>query len=157
MRNNFRAAPACAPAPAATGRTVPHAVHLESALAPVTFCWHAYTASGRASKYNHFVTLERLQLVSEAPSSGVSRLAPSGHFQTTADEMKAWLQQRARAILPHLPMGYIWIGPELVHETTTAAAASTLGTAIAASGSPAGPLCDVIAIARRVLHAKAAA
>lgn len=117
----MRARPARLKGASIAGRAGLKVPDLDLSLAPVVFCWHAYTASGRESKYFHFITLDRLQVW-----NGPGGLMRSPHFGLPSDELRSQLQARASALLPNLPEGYTWLGPQLVHNTTTDEASAKL-------------------------------
>lgn len=79
--------------------------------APVTYAWMAYTPGDRPSKYFHCETLYRLDRVGAGAA-----LVPSQHFGVHEHQLREILRLRAAALLPRLPNGYRWIGPQLIEQ-----------------------------------------
>lgn len=82
--------------------------------APVTFAWWAYTVGGRSSQYFHLETLYRHE-----QNSAASREAPftrSQYYGIPLEQLREMLRARQDSLLPLLPEGYVWVGPQLVED-----------------------------------------
>jgi len=79
--------------------------------APITFGWWAQTTCERASKHFHLETLYRLDRVQYGCQA---RLVPSQFYGMSEAEARQYLAPRKAALLPKLPAGYRWIGPQLI-------------------------------------------
>jgi len=78
---------------------------------PITFGWWAQTTSERVSKHFHLETLYRLDRVQHGCQA---RLVPSQFYGMSEAEARQYLASRQAALLPKLPAGYRWIGPQLI-------------------------------------------
>lgn len=152
MLKHLRAHPARLSRIQSTGPLVAEKLNIDLSRAPVAFCWRACTPGGRRSKYCHVFTLERLQLVASPPPGRALRLSESPQFNLSTEDMRRLLIERAQAILPPLPGGYRWTGPELVHDTPRDAAAAMIGNAATGSATGAPPSQAVQTLARKVLR-----
>ena len=151
MLNQLRARPARLSCVENTGQPAGLDVGTDPARAPVSFCWHAHTGSGRRSKYFHIVTLERLQMKAGDAHGQPAVLVPSAQFNISSDDLRRWLADRSFAILPRLPDGYGWIGPVLIQDTSPEEAAALLARATPCLRiNPA--LREALPLARKVLH-----
>lgn len=92
-------------------------VNVDADRAPVTFGWWLY-ADGRFLGNCHLETLYRLDRVDArlGDHSAVSPLEPSEHYGHTTEELRELLHGRQQALLPRVPAGHRWIGPQLVQE-----------------------------------------
>jgi hypothetical protein len=79
--------------------------------APITFGWWAQTTCERVSKHFHLETLYRLDRVQDGSQA---RLVPSQFYGMSEAEARQYLTPRQAALLPKLPAGYRWIGPQLI-------------------------------------------
>ena len=79
--------------------------------APITFGWWAQTTSERVSKHFHLETLYRLDRVQHGSQV---MLVPSQFYGMGEAEVRQYLAPRQAALLPKLPAGYRWIGPQLI-------------------------------------------
>lgn len=91
--------------------------------APVTFGWMAYTAGGRTSRYFHLETLYRLN------RSEAFALAASPLHDMSIAQLRELLLARQAALLPRLPTGYQWVGPELVENVEIGSSLQLQGAA----------------------------
>lgn len=113
MFNKHRAQPARmeSPCPGLPPRLAPAS---DPSRAPVTFAWWAYTEGGRSSQYFHLETLYRLEQVSAA--SREAPLTRSQYFGVPVEQLREMVRARQDTLLPGLPEGYVWVGPQLVEE-----------------------------------------
>lgn len=137
MMNAVRSYPGRLDSAASPERPPGILIRSDPACAPVSFGWHAYTASGRPSKYFHVESFERLR-----PDT-----APGPFQGLSASQLRAYAVQRQGALLPRLPRGYAWIGPQLIEEVTEDAARH-LGAAKLRDGT--GEKVDALTYARRL-------
>lgn len=79
--------------------------------APITFAWGTQTPCERVSKHFHLETLYRLDRVQHGSQA---MLVPSQFYGMGEAEARQYLEPRQAALLPHLPAGYLWIGPQLI-------------------------------------------
>ena len=82
--------------------------------APVTFAWWAYTGGGRCSQYFHLETLYPLERAS-APGSAAT-FARSQYYGVPVEQLRQLICAQQNALLPRLPDGYLWVGPQLVED-----------------------------------------
>lgn len=88
--------------------------------APITFAWMAYTPTGRPSKHHHLVTLYRLDRVGILGLNAA--LVPSQHCGMAPERLAEMLRLREKALLPKLPAGYRWVGPQVIEDMPPLAA-----------------------------------
>lgn len=80
--------------------------------APISFGWWAHTPTERVSKHFHVEILYRLE---RAPAgTGKVMLTPTGFYGMSEQQAREYLLARQAALLPKLPTGYRWIGPQLI-------------------------------------------
>jgi len=79
--------------------------------APITVGWWAQPTCERVSKHFHLETLYRLDRVQYGCQA---RLVPSQFYGMSEAEARQYLAPRQVALLPKLPAGYRWIGPQLI-------------------------------------------
>lgn len=96
--------------------------------APITFGWWAYTPGDRVSKHFHLETIYRLDKVGGCGTAAVT-LIPSPFYGMTEEQLRRHMLVRQAALLPKLPAGYRWIGPQLVEDVAPTSAVSTMRTA----------------------------
>ncbi len=92
--------------------------------APVTFGWMAYTAGGRISRYFHLETLYRLN------RTEAFALVASPFQDMSTAQLRELLQARQAALLPRLPTGYQWVGPELIENVEIGSSMQLQGAAL---------------------------
>jgi hypothetical protein len=80
--------------------------------APISFGWWAQTANERTSKHFHIETIYRLDRV--ASGKGNMMLTPSNFYGMSEPQAREYLMARQAALLPKIPNGYRWIGPQLI-------------------------------------------
>jgi len=85
----------------------------DKARAPITFGWFAYTPTERLSKHFHLETLYRFDRVGCGETAA---LIPSQFYGLDKDQLRKHLVVRQAALLPKLPAGYCWIGPQVVED-----------------------------------------
>ena len=85
--------------------------------APVIFGWWLY-AHDRFVGNRHLKTLYRLDRVAArlGDDSGVCTLQPGEYYGQTTEKLRELLRLRQQSLLPRVPAGHRWIGPQLVQE-----------------------------------------
>ena len=104
---------ACAGAPPLLG-----ASNTEEGRGPLTFGWWLYANDRFVGQY-HVETLYRLDRVGARPGdhSGVGTLLPSEYYGQSTESLRELLRVRQHSLLPRVPAGHRWIGPQLIRET----------------------------------------
>jgi hypothetical protein len=82
--------------------------------APVTFAWWAYSRGGRRSQYFHLETLYRIERA-RAPGLAAA-FTRTEYYGVPVEQLREQVRERQAALLPRLPEGYIWVGPQLVED-----------------------------------------
>lgn len=97
--------------------------------APITSGWWAYGPSGESRLQRfHLETLNRLDRVDGG-------LQPNAYYGQSAEQLRAQLREQQQHLLPTLPAGYRWLGPQLVEDVCTAVLRLPAGAGKSASTS----------------------
>lgn len=93
-------------------------INPEEDRAPVTFGWWLYANDRFVGQY-HLETLYRLDRVGArlGDHSGVGALQPSEYYGQSTERLRELLRVRQHLLLPRVPVGHRWIGPQLIRET----------------------------------------
>ena len=93
------------------------AINADNERAPVTFGWWLYAQERFVGQY-HLETLYRLDRVGArlGDHSGVATLQPSEYYGQTNESLREMLRVRQHMLLPRVPAGHRWIGPQLIRE-----------------------------------------
>lgn len=93
------------------------AINTEEDRAPVTFGWWLYANDRFVGRY-HLETLYRLDRVGArlGDHSGVGTLQPSEYYGQSTESLRELLRVRQHSLLPRVPAGHRWIGPQLIRE-----------------------------------------
>ena len=105
------------------------AINTEEDRAPVTFGWWLYANDRFVGQY-HLETLYRLDRVGArlGDHSGVATLQPSEYYGQTTESLREMLRVRQLTLLPRVPTGHRWIGPQLIREAQCSVIEMALGT-----------------------------
>lgn len=122
--------------------------------APITFGWLAYTPSDRVSKFFHLITLYRLDRVGDAVHG---RHIPSQYYGMSGEALREHVRVRQAALLPKLPSGYSWIGPQLIEDVSPAEASEARRSAAEVRAWPSPKLDYARELAASILREREAA
>lgn len=105
------------------------AMNVDAERAPVTFGWWLYSQERFVGHY-HLETLYRLDRGGArlGDHSSVGTLQPSEYYGQSTEALRELVRVRQHILLPRVPAGYRWLGPQLVHEVPCALVEVPTGT-----------------------------
>ena len=117
MLNQHRPQPGLMDRACTGGLPLCPAINTEDERAPVTFGWWLY-ANDRFVGQCHLETLYRLDRVGArlGDHSGVGTLQPSEYYGQSTESLRELLRVRQHSLLPRMPAGHRWLGPQLIRE-----------------------------------------
>lgn len=103
-------------------------LNTDAERAPVTFGWLLYAQDTFAVQF-HLETVYRLDRVGArlGDHSGVPALQPSEYCGQSTETLRELLRVRQHTLLPRAPLGYRWIGPQLIREVPCAVVQAPTG------------------------------
>lgn len=117
MLNQHRPQPGRIEPASPTGIPQQRPMNVDADRAPVTFGWWLYSQERFVGHY-HVETLYRLDRVGArlGDHSGVGTLQPSEYYGQSSETLRELVRVRQHTLLPRVPAGYRWLGPQLVQE-----------------------------------------